>query len=336
MNRLIAYIFAPFVFLCPIAVLAQNDTQFDPPRNEHGHPDFQGNWTNRLATPYQRPVDLGERATYSAEEAAQFQNSAQDERARSLAPLDPNRPAPNSEDGVDQSAEDIFTPDVLDLLVIEGEVRTSVITDPPNGRIPFRADAHQKDYYAQLRSLGLGRYDGPEVMYATPRCLSIWGPLPPLRGRPPETPNFKIVQTKTHLVFYQELGGTTRIIKLNGNTLPANIPQWHGDSVGYWDNDTLVVETNNFSPLNSNPQILVSDEFSAREEFRIISDYEIFYRFTITDPVMYSSPFSGELVLKRMPHGERIFEFACHEGNHSITGILAGARRQEMDNARGY
>lgn len=169
------------------------------------------------------------------------------------------------------------------------------------------------------------------MRYASERCLSVWGPLPPIR-RPPETPNFKIVQNETHVVLYQELGGITRIIKLQGNQMPVNIPQWHGDSTGFFENDTLIVETSNFHPMNSYPVFPISGEFTAREEFRLISNEEILYKFTIEDPNMYLAPFSGELKLKRMQSGQNILEYACHEGNYSFPGILAGARRQEIDN----
>ena len=331
MKQLIFNIFAMVILLFHTSTLSQDKIQFEPSRDAYGHPDLQGNWTNRLATPFERPSNLGEQATYSQEEANQLKQSLIEDVSLKAAPIDPNRAAPDSSDGVDQSSEDIFTPEITELLMIEGEYRTSIITDPPTGRLPRQAAWMMNDHYGQLRKLATGNADGPELRPPGERCLSVWGPLPPLGGRPLESPNYKIVQTPTHIVFYQELGGTSRIIKMNGNKFPENIPQWQGDSVGYWDNDTLIVETDNINPLESIFYVPLSREFSVKEEFKLVSNNEILYKFTVEDPVIYTSSFSGEVILSRMPQGDKIYEYSCHEGNYSLPGILAGARRQEME-----
>ncbi len=319
------------LLLSHIAISAQDNIQFDPPRNEHGHPDLQGNWTNRLATPFERPIELGQQATYSIEEANQLIQSLLEDVAVNAAPIDPDRAAPDSADGVDQSAEDIFTPAITNLLMIDGEYRTSILTDPPNGRLPRKSAWVENDYYGQLRELATGQADGPEMRPASERCLSVWGPLPPLGGRPLETPNYKIVQTPTHIVFYQELGGTSRIIKMNGNKFPEAISRWQGDAVGYWENVTLIVETDNFYPQESSFSVPLTKDFSVREEFKLVSDNELLYKFTANDPSIYTSSFSGEVILSRMSANDKIYEYSCHEGNYSLPGILAGARRLEME-----
>ena len=332
MKQLIFNISGMVILLFHPSTLAEDNIKFEPSRDAYGHPDLQGNWTNRLATPFERPNNLGEQATYSQEEANQLKQSLIEDVSLKAAPIDPNRAAPDSADGVDQSSEDIFTPEITELLMIEGEYRTSIITDPSNGRLPRQTTWMMNDHYGQLRKLATGNADGPELRPPSERCLSVWGPMPPLGGRPLELPNYKIVQTPTHIVFYQELGGTSRIIKMNGNKFPEIIPQWQGDSIGYWDNDTLFVETDNINPLESTFSVPLSKEYSVKEEFKLVSNNEILYKFTVEDPVIYTSSFSGEVILSRMPQGDKIYEYACHEGNYAFPGILAGARRQEMEN----
>lgn len=122
-----------------------------------------------------------------------------------------------------------------------------------------------------------------------------------------------------------------RIIKLEGKHRPGNIKTWLGDSVGHWEGDTLVVRTINFRPEISHFRVTSSGQMMLNERFEIIGEDEIFYSFTVTDPEIYTRPFTEELSLRRRSSGEQIYEYACHEGNYSFAGILGGARRAELD-----
>lgn len=182
-------------------VFAQPAQEFDPPRTSSGLPNLQGNWTNKLATPFEQPGHLGQRQVHTEAEVVEFMAQLEEERESMLAPVDPDRAAPDTADGVDQSAEDIFAPDYNDLLLINGEYRTSVVIDPPDGRIPYREGWPSKSYGGPVRSGGHGEFDRPELRPASERCLSVWGPLPPSMS-PPETPNFKIIQSEDYIVLY--------------------------------------------------------------------------------------------------------------------------------------
>ena len=146
-------------------------------------------------------------------------------------------------------------------------------------------------------------------------------------------PNLQIVQTKDYVMVLTEMIHDARIIRINDNHLPFNIPQWMGDPVASWEGDTLVVHSNNFRPEQSSSRaITLSDEFELTERYTLVSKNEILYEFTVLDSKAYERPFSGERILTRNRPEERVYEYACHEGNYSLPGILAGARR--LDSAQ--
>ncbi|MDA0694591.1 MAG: hypothetical protein O2851_08160 [Proteobacteria bacterium] len=139
--------------------------------------------------------------------------------------------------------------------------------------------------------------------------------------------NYQIVQTEAHVVIMAEMMHDARILRLNSAHLPSEVYKWMGDSVAEWQGDTLVVNIRNMHPQQS--FYGSGTGLQVTESFRMVSDDEIVYRFTMNDAVAYTQPWAAEMVLYRRPAADRIYEFACHEGNYALPGILAGARRLE-------
>lgn len=325
-------IFRVFIFLYSITglQLAQS-ADFSPRITEHGQPDFQGNWTTETATPFQRPAELGEKKTYTEEEAREWEREKIAELDQREAPLVGAIVAPEVTTVVSNSAEDQFKDRVFNALRVNGEYRTSILIDPPNGRLPLRDDWANNTFQGKFRQLGFNDFDGPEMAGAGERCLLDFGPVPPAVPIVPLSPNYQLVQNRDYVVVYVEAGAELRIIHLTNPDLPESHKKWRGDSIGYFEGNSLVVKTNNLHPQSSSFVMAATDAMEVDERFTIISENEIHYEFTITDPNIYTQPFSGELTLRRMREGDKIYDYACHEGNYALPGILAGARRLEMD-----
>ena len=335
----------PIYLLCcalPLAASAQPDDQASTtagvnqdwnwtiPRTEHGHPDLQGTWFFGSRTPLQRPANLGPQQTYGAAEVAELEARFRTRLEAQDAPLEADREAPEAGARIGQEADDAFLGHYLEpkLISVLGEYRTSVITDPVDGRIP-RQEGFQ-DYNAKRRASGLGDTDGPEGQPLSGRCL-IFGAAAPSLTPMMMNPNLMIVQNEDYVMVLTEMIHDARIIRLNDSHFDHNIPQWMGDPVGHWEGDTLVVNSRNFRPEQSSGRMLpLSEDFALEEHYTIVGDNEILYGFTVTDEQAYTQSFSGERILTRNAPEEQVYEFGCHEGNYSLTGILAGARRQEV------
>jgi hypothetical protein len=331
------------------------------PRTPDGKPDLQGNWTNETQTPLER---MGtQSATLTKEQAA-----AVEDRARVVAEFrdqasDPNRAAPVK--GGDNRAltapgEPSFIERIAEVaggavggyngfwldpgdkvITIDGVPRSSIIIDPPDGRIPaLTAEAKQRlSAYAALAKK-FGEADHPEIRTLSDRCLLSFGS----NAGPPMLPNYfynnnySIVQTKDHVMILSEMVHDVRIIRLGVTEhLPKHIRPWLGDSIGRWDGDTLVVETTNIHPLQlAQTSILwpyrgASDNLKVTERFTRTGPDTLLYRFTMEDPSTFTAPFTGELPFNRID--EMVFEYACHEGNYALSNILSGERAKEKREA---
>ncbi len=306
------------------------------PRTEHGHPDLQGTWFFGSRTPLQRPERLGTQNTYSAQEARLMEARMQQRLIQQDAPLDPGRGAPESGARIGQEADDAFLAHYQEpsLVPVNGEYRTSVIVDPDDGRIPLRQDFI--DLSAKRRAAGLGDNDGPEGQPLPGRCLMFGAAVPSLTPIM-MNPNLQIVQNRDYVMILTEMIHDARIIRLDDVHLNNGVDSWMGDSIGHWEGDTLVVHSKDFRlDQSSSMGIVLSEEFELVERYTLSGENEIHYAFTVSDPGAYTRPFSGERILTRNGTAERIFEFACHEGNYSLPGILAGARRQEIEQEMGF
>ena len=261
------------------------------PRTETGHPDLQGYWINNKNVVFERPAALGDKLFYTEEEAqARIDAAVEQQRVRVL-PADPDRPAPPVGEFINNVADANFNPELhTQQAIVNGEYRTSIVIDPPNGQLPL------------------------------------------ITQIPPEdSKTLQILQTEDHVLLNAEYNTGLRAVPLNQTERNITWPQWMGTSTGRWEDDSLIVHTNNFRADQSHRRILSSSELEVTEVYTLVSENELLYRFTYTDPVTLAQPFTGEIPLARMEEGLRIYESACHEGNYSIVGVLGGARRQELD-----
>jgi len=282
----------------------------------------------------ERPIALGLQQNYTEQQARVLVDRALKDDEIRVAPLDPNRAAPEIGGTIDQQADGNFEIMPTEIAQVNGEYRTSLLIDPPNGRLPFKGPPN--DIYTQWRAQGLTRTDGPEFRGVLERCLNPGAQLPLLTifpggadgGNPGgDNPvrNVQIVQNKDYVIILSEYFSLVRIVRLNSEHLTDQGRKWMGDSIAYYDNDSLVIHTNGFRPEQSG-LLRSSDQFEITETYTPISNDEILFRYTITDPGIYSRPFTVEIPLKRMAEGQQIYEYACHEGNYSMSSILKAAR----------
>jgi hypothetical protein len=325
------------------------------PRTPDGHPDLSGTYDTATLTPLERPERFGEKLFLTAEEAAAIENEELALSEELGEPSDPEREAPPV--GGDGSpgpygnvgGYNFFWIDRgTTVFELDGRRRTSILVDPRNGRLPpFTPEAAER--VAARRALykenagentgeawwldleGPGPYDDPEQRPLGERCLLGFGST----SGPPSLPvlynNVKrIVQTRDYVVILVEMVHDARVIPLNREHGPKEIRKWMGDSVGHWEGDTLVVDTTHF---NKTPALFyASENLHVVERFTRVDEHTLLYQFTVEDPTVWTKPWSGEYPWVRTD--ERLYEYACHEGNYSFGGILRGARLLEADAAK--
>ncbi|MYI75546.1 MAG: hypothetical protein F4057_09605 [Acidobacteria bacterium] len=310
--------------LLPAAALGQ-PSGWSAPRTPEGHPDIQGVWGNNAVTPLERPESLGERSTLSDEELAQVQETAEE-----LFALDAGDAAFGDQFfNTALTAPETFTSsdggtgNYNQFWLVERDFnnRTSLITDPPSGRLPeLTPEAQEAADAARARRGQPAAWT--EDRGLSERCITFGMPNL-LAGY---NSYYHIFQTADHIVIEQELIHTTRIIPLDGRPhIDADIDQWHGNSVGRWEGDTLVVETKNFSPKSNFRGS--SDGLHLVERFTRVGPDDMHYEFTVNDPSVWNAPWTALLEWKRTD--DAIFEYACHEGNIGMEGILTGARADD-------
>jgi len=318
------------------------------PRTPDGHPDLTGVYDLATMTPLERPANTP--AVMSDEEAARLEKAEAARNASLDKSLAADRAAPpKGGDGSVGAAGNVggYNNFWLDrggaYSIVDGQRRTSLVIDPPEGRVPAltpEARQRQASRFAQFRPTsdqtessdpGLepaGAYDGPERRPLGERCLLGFGST----SGPPVLPNYfynnlhQIVQTPDSVMILTEMVHDARIVRMNAKHLPSTIRKWLGDSIGWWEGDTLVVETTNFTDKTryrgSSENLKVTERFT-RTDAKTVK-----YRFTIDDPMTWTKPWTGEYSWPATT--ERIFEYACHEGNYAMTNILKGARLREQ------
>jgi hypothetical protein len=318
------------------ALAAQSGGAYKPPRTEHGYPDLQGMWTNATITPFERPAQFGERSVYTDAEAKAIEQGVFDANAAADKPTDPklNVQEVNKScevkgfSGVGCGYNNFWVDPGTKLIDINGEKRISMLVDPPNGRMPAILPAAQaRNSASRAKFSGLGDSPGPEARSLGERCILSFGSS----AGPPMIPllynnNYQIVQTRDTVTILVEMVHDARIIRIGGGHLPRSIRKWMGDSVGHYEGNTLVVETINFPEQQSfrgaSPNVKVTERFTR------IAPNKILYRFTVDDPATFTQPFSGEVAMNA---GEGWYEYACHEGNYAMPGILADERAKERE-----
>ena len=307
-----------------------SESPWQVPRTEYGYPDLQGAWNNINATPIQRPRALEDRRAYTVAEALALESKFRDINEQNYLPSDANREAPPIGALSLTITEILYSDSKTKLAFIDGEYRTSLIVSPSNGRFPFTENARSKDIYGQWRAKGLKAADGPEFTMIGERCITGNGTMPPMAIIGYNS-NIQIVQTSDYVVIMGEMVNDARIIRLDSVHQAPHMKKWLGDSIAHYEGDTLVVHTQNYRPEQSNMRLVSSEKLQVTERFTPVSDNTILYSFTVEDPVIYTEPVVFEFPLNRLADGERIYEFACHEGNYSMPGMLAGARRLELE-----
>ncbi len=313
--------------------LDSNAGAWEIPRTSDGRPDFQGNWTNSTLTPFERREGSG--PVYTAEEVAQLEQRPVDRFIAGTAPSDPNRPAPDAGRSVGTYNE-IYWERGTRVALINGEYRTSLATHPANGRVPDRTPEAERlvQERRDLRSQ-FGQYDHPEMRPLGERCIFFGSPSgPPMLPVGAYNSNYLIVQTADHLMIMSEMVHDARIIPI-GEPRPMHksVRPYFGNSWGRWEGDTLVVETTNISPLQTVRGVPLSEDGRVIERFTRVDEETILYEFTVDDPKRFTEPWGGEIPINQL-HA-RLYEYACHEGNYSLTGVLSGARYQERMEAQG-
>ena len=290
------------------------------------HPSFEGTWTNATITSLQRPARYTSLVIPASEVATQTASHPQVVRQRTDDELDESKPL-NGSDLKDGRGYNAFWIDPgMTFARVKGEYRTSWIIDPPDGQIPFREGARESLDAAR------GNFDGPEARPLGERCIVNSNSAGPPMLNYLYNNNYEFVQTTDSLVIRAEMNNYARVVRIGGHHPPPAVRTLHGDSIGRWDGQTLEVETTHFHPLHASGVIPLTGTAKVTERFTRVSPSEILYEFTVEDPALYARPWRGEMTFNSTP--ERVFEYACHEGNYALPGILAGAREQERSQAK--
>jgi hypothetical protein len=293
-------------------------------RTSNGHPDLQGYWSDTTLTPLERPRDLAGKAVFTEQEAAEWQK-------KTLAAVSYERHDGGPEADINRSYNELFR----ERGGVVPDRRTSLITDPPDGRIPPLTAEGQKKAQARAedrKKRGADPADSWEDRNLAERCLTRGAPKIPGGYNN----NFQIVQTPEYVMILQEMIHEARIIPIEARAgsrprLSPSVHLWLGDSIGHWEGDTLVVETTNFDDrtvMNSfNCCGLAGEHLRITERFRRVSATLIEHQYTVDDPAIYTHSWTVSVPLQAFEGP--VYEYACHEGNLAMIGILNGARVKE-------
>jgi hypothetical protein len=318
------------------AANAEKSGAYQPPRMPDGKPSLEGAWTNASITSLQRPARFKNLVIPDSEIEAATNSHPQVVRQRN----DDNMNAKTEFNGRDLQGGRGYNAFWIDpgmtFARIRGTYRSSFIVDPANGQIPFknrganRGEDDEGENEDPRRTMR-GNFDGPEARPLGERCFLTSGNAGPPMLTYLYNNNYEIAQTKDALAIRVEMNNYTRIIRIGGKHVPSAIRPIHGDSIGHWEGDTLVAETTNFSPHHERSMVSLTEHAKVIERFTREADNQIVYEFTVDDPTRYTQPWRGEMSF--MALNGRVYEYACHEGNYALPGILAGAREQERRDA---
>lgn len=332
------------------------------PRTPDGHPDFQGMYDLATMTPFERLP--GDPPVLTKEQADTLQKTEAARRAKDATHLDPNRPRlqPGGDTTPGKSFFEILEKagggavggyDRLWLnqgtqfMAVDGQIRTSIVIDPPDGHLPpFNAAAKKRgaggrglptsdqgESTEARPAARAGEYDNPEQRPLSERCLLGFGST----SGPPALPDYfyndlhQIVQTPDSIMILTEMVHDARIIRMNAQHLPKNIRRWMGDSIGHWEGDTLVIDTTNFTEKTRFRGS--TENLHVVERLNRLDAHTLLYRFTVDDPQTWDRPWTGEMAWPQS--AQPMYEYACHEGNYALGDVLRGARHQEAEAAAG-
>ncbi len=301
------------------------DSNYTAPRNEWGQPDLRGVWNFSSNTPLERPAKYADQEFLTDDDVARIREEA----LADIASSDGN----SSQGGVGG-----YNQFWIEGLPIEENRRTSLIIDPPNGRMPARVPGApvafgglgpdiEGERPVRFAVGGIGK-DGPEDRGLSERCLLGFNSVPPFMPSMYNN-NVQLFQNKDHFVIFNEMIHESRIVPIDGRPhLPADVAQWTGDSRGYWDGDTLVVETINFTDKTQSFRGTgIAKNMHLIERFTRVSDEKVEYEFTVNDSQAFVAPVTVLVPMLNME--EEVYEYACHEGNYGMVNILRGQRVEE-------
>jgi hypothetical protein len=329
------------------AKASKADPVFKPARMSWGAPDLEGTWTNVTITPLERPASFGNRKVLTPEEVQRMEGRAIENVIYENKPTDPNAPAEDTTrkncvgaGGRDCGYNAGWKDSTISVMRVGGEPRTSFIYYPENGRIPPRiaatggnaaaraaADQRERDQAAgegAARSRP-GQNDNPEGRSLSERCIAFGNAAGPMLPNGYYNNNIKIVQAKDRVAIEIEMVHDVRLVKIGGQHDPANVRKYFGDSIGWWEGDTLVVETTNYHPNATFRG--GSADMKLTERFTRTGKDRLRYQFTVEDPTVWATAWKGEYEF--YPTQGDLYEYACHEGNYGLEGILAGARHED-------
>lgn len=324
---------AGVALLSPLSVEAQRESgakASQSPKTAWGHPDLQGIWDFSTSTPLQRPTELKGKAELTDVEVAERIDKAVEARTKQ-----DNSPARQGDTGTYNR----FWTDAPRAV----SKQTSLVVDPPDGRVPASTPAAKK-WYAETEAARKGVLNdaptpggfvdelGPRGLFV--RCIVGFNVGPPINPGA-YNQNVQIFQARDHIAFLHEMVHNTRVVWLDKRPhVSSHITQYNGDSRGRWEGETLVVETINFGKEVYDPAVSASGmrpnlngTFKLTERFTRTGSDTLAYEYTISDPSWYTAPFTVKIPMTKNP--QQMYEFACHEGNYSMTNILAGARARE-------
>ena len=288
------------------------------PRTPDGHPDLQGIWTNATITPLERPAQFKDMPGLSENEAAAYES-------REDAQFRQERRGATPEQDRDGAYNRLFLDRGDKLARVYGVARTSLIVDPPEGKVPALTERARQRIAQRMRN----SFDSVKDRPLGERCLLGFGST----SGPPMLPvlynnNYQIVQAPGYVMILVEMVHDVRIVRTDGGQhVPTGIRKWMGDSIGHWDDNTLVVDTTNFTGKTRFRGS--SESLHVIERFTRLDENTILYRATIDDPESFAKPWTLEYPFLATPGP--IYEYACHEGNYAMPDILGGARRQEHE-----
>jgi len=307
----------------PAVFAAEN---YAPPKTAFGVPDVQGVWNYKTRTGLER-ADVYE-GELEVDEATMLDKMVSTpDFIAFLEATGAEAPGPENVGGYNGFW---ITPGDA-LAQMNGKYRTSLIVDPPDGKIPWREDGQAvRQSQREELPMGMAQSDGPEGRTLSDRCLISFASTAPFMSSLYNN-HMQIMQSPTHVVLLAEMVHNARIVAIDQEFRDLPYEKWLGDSIGYYEGDTLIVQTKNFNPWQVAKERLVSSNILLTERFSRVADDKLHYSFTMDDPELYTQPWTAEMP---MYTGEDLFEYACHEGNYAMRAILAGARRQESDAAK--
>jgi hypothetical protein len=316
------------VFMALPLALAWSVANAQTPRTPWGDPDLQGTWSNATLTPLQRPANLKDKEFFTPAEAKAYV------RQRLAAQSGDENIEADKASGNVGSYNDAWMDRGNDIVPTR---RTSLIIEPKSGHVPPFTPEAQRQFERDQAYAAAHPADSPEDRYLTERCIVFGGGAAPMLPEPYNN-NYYIVQTPDYVTIMAEINHDVRIIPIDGRPhLPGNVTQWTGDSRGHWEGDTLVVETTNqktnrhFYGVQMLDSVM-SDKFKVVEQFTRTAPDQIRYRATVSDPV-FTQPWTVELFMH--PQNGDLVEYACHEGNYGLPGLLSAVREEEKKAAEG-